>query len=68
MARNGQKLKIEKNQAGFITVYGRFYTRVVDGRKMTKFEQFEAVRWTILNMGVLFDEKTERLVRKELEK
>jgi hypothetical protein len=61
------EVEIRKNGEGIITVVGPHFHRFIDIRAKTGKEQFEAVRALILEEGLVFTEKIEKLARKKLE-
>lgn len=66
MAKN-EKFSIIKQSNGQITLkFGDNLEETIDAREMMKSEQFEYIRWVILNMGRVFTVKIEKLVRKEI--
>lgn len=66
MAKN-EKFSIQKLENGvFMIKKGTSAAIEIDLRKMAQNEKFELLKWEILNMGVFFSPKIEKLVRKML--
>lgn len=66
MAKNEKNLEIRKLSSGKVLIIEGKSKKVVDVQKLIPESKFKVVKGEILNMGIVFTPKIEKLVRKEL--